>query len=261
MKRTIFFIILIIISLSTFAQDKVIIDKDVHYMAIDPQGNLYLVDDNTLYKYNLKGEMLASYTNKMLGQIYSIDVDNPFKIMLFYHDEGKILFLNGQLAPIGDELDLFSKGLITIDLVTHSSNNNLYLYDISKTEMIITDLHLNIKERMNYNLQLFMPSEIYDQGEKMIVMHDPFHGVYFFDQFGTFEKNIELITNRKIQVINSKIFFIDNRSLKCYDTEHLSMADLIPVSNECEQVLLFGDKIIQIEGDVVTIEMRVNGGQ
>lgn len=248
MKRIFCIILLIISSISIFSQSPKKIDIAAEYMAVDPQGNLYLVQDATLYKYNLNGELLGSYTNNMLGHITSIDVDNPFKIMLFYREDGSIIFLDGQLASIGNEISLYYNGLNTISLASYSSNNNLHLYDETNTELIIMDLHSNIKERIRYDFEDFHPEEIIDKGEQMMVMRDP-QGIYFFDQFGTFEKSIALQSEHKIQLVKSKIYYVQDHRLKCYNIEHLDFTDLLPVHSECVQALLYGDKMIQLIKD------------
>ena len=59
----------------------VVIEQSAETIALDPQGNIYAVNDATLYKYAPDGTLLYTYNDNMLGHISSIDVDNPLKIM------------------------------------------------------------------------------------------------------------------------------------------------------------------------------------
>ena len=144
MKRNLLLMLTICFCLTSQAQQymqKKIIEQVAEMIAVDPQGNIYAINDATLFKYAPDGNLLHSYNNNLLGNISSIDVDNPMKIMLFYRDAGSILFLNDKLSPIGDMVDLYSKGLTTISLATYSTKNELILYDESNTDLILLDLY------------------------------------------------------------------------------------------------------------------------
>ena len=71
-------------------------------VAVDPNGNVYVIDGPTLHKLARNGNELFpyQYSNFQLGDISSVDVDNPLKIMLFYQDEGIILFLDEKIEGI-----------------------------------------------------------------------------------------------------------------------------------------------------------------
>ena len=124
--------------------ESLVIEQTAQIIAVDPQGNIYAVNNASLYKYAPNGTLLYSYTQNLDGNITSIDVDNPLKIMLFYRDAGTILFLNDKLSPIGDAIDLFAKGLTTINLATYSTKNQIILYDEANTDLIILDFYFMI---------------------------------------------------------------------------------------------------------------------
>lgn len=231
----------------------VVIEQIAQSMAIDPQGNIYAVNDATLYKYAPDGTLLYTYNDNLMGHISSIDVDNPLKIMLFYREAGFIVFLNDKLSPIGDRVDLFNKELTTISLATYSTKNELYLYDESNTDLVILDFYFREKERVHYNFQEFHPTLLKDVNEKMIVMQDAQQGVFFFDNFGTFEKNIAITSDLPVQIIKDQIFYIKDNHLNRYDFLRLDSQQLCNVQETATQVLVYQNKIILLEEKSIKI--------
>ncbi len=234
------------------------IKQEADLMSIDPQGCLYLVNNSTLYKFNLDGTLQYTYTNNILGSIASIDVDNPLKIMLFYRDAGTILFLNDKLAPIGDAIDLFSKGFTTISLATYSTKNNLILYDEANTDLLILDFYFQVQERIHYDFDEFTPFLLKDIHERMLLMQDGQAGIFFFDGFGTFEKNIALYSPYPVQLLGDWIFFIDagedrESQIKQYNHLTLESKTMAKIAETVRQVLIYRDKIILLDEKKVKI--------
>jgi hypothetical protein len=246
MKRLLFItLILTLISVShAQTSDTVSISQNADLMAIDPQGCLYIVNNSTLYKLQLDGTLQYTYTNNILGSIASIDVDNPLKIMVFYRDAGTILFLNDKLTPIGDAIDLFSKGFTTISLATYSTKNNLIIYDETNTDLVILDFYFKEKERIHYDFDEFHPFLLKDIHERMLLMQDGQSGIFFFDGFGTFEKNIALYSPYPTQLLNEQIFYIKNNQLCSYNYVNLENHPICELPDEVTQALIYRNKLI-----------------
>lgn len=228
-------------------QAQVVIDRQAESITIDSQGNLYLIQDATLYKYASDGRLLSSYTNNMLGHIASVDADNPLKIMLFYEDAGTILFLDDHFAPIGDQIDLFSKGLSTISLATYSTKNNIILYDEINSDLIIMDLYFNVKEKIHNNFEDFHPFQLFDVNEKMIVMQDKEQGSFFFDDFGTFEKNIVVASEFPVQIVGDVIYYIKEGQLRSYNYKQLEGNVIGNIPEGTKQALVYHNSFIFLD--------------
>lgn len=228
-------------------QAQVVIDRPAEFMTIDSQGNLYLIQDATLYKYASDGRLLSSYTNNMLGHIASVDADNPLKVMLFFQEAGCILFLDDHFAPIGDQIDLFSKGLSTISLATYSTKNNIILYDETNSDLIIMDINFNVKEKIQLNFDDFHPYQLFDVNEKMIVMQDKEQGTFFFDDFGTFEKNIVVTSEFPVQIIGDVIYYLNDGQLRSYNFKQLEGNVIGNVPEGTKQALLYHNSYIFLD--------------
>ena len=254
-KMVVFVILLLCFVCNIYAQtnEAVIIEQAAQIIAVDPQGNVYAVDDATLYKYEPSGSLLYSYTNNMDGNISSIDVDNPLKVMLFYREAGCIVFLNDKLSPIGDKIYLFNKNLTTISLATYSTKNNIILYDEANTDLIILDFYFNEKERIHYNFNEFYPVILKDINEKKIYMQDPQHGIYLFDSFGTYDKNIAILSDYPVQISKDIIFYIKDNQLNSYNYFSLDADNPTTIPEGIRQALVYQNKLILSNGKTISI--------
>ena len=128
MKKVIGIVLLFSVTLSLFAQDNVTVLEKMTgtELGIDPNRNLYLVGGSKLSKLDGEGRLLRSFDDSFLGDIASIDVDNPMKIMVFYRESGKILFLDDRLSPVTEPLDLFSHGYTSVSLAAYSTDNLIW---------------------------------------------------------------------------------------------------------------------------------------
>ena len=231
----------------------VVIEQSAQSIAVDPQGNIYAVNDATLNKYAPDGTLLYTYHDNLLGHISSIDVDNPLKIMLFYRDAGFIVFLNDKLSPIGDKVNLFFKGYTTIGLATYSTKNELILYDESNTDLILMDFYFSEKERIHYDFTEFQPIQLTNVNEKITVMQDPRQGVFFFDNFGTFDKNIAITSELPVQIVKDNILYVKDNQLNRYNFQRLDQQQLCEIPEEVIQVLVYQDKIILLDDKSIKI--------
>ncbi|UPT66170.1 MAG: hypothetical protein M0D57_17035 [Sphingobacteriales bacterium JAD_PAG50586_3] len=60
---------------------------------VDKLDNVYVINDNEIFKYKPDGKLFNRYSNKSLGKVTMIDVSNPLKILLFYKDFSRIVYL------------------------------------------------------------------------------------------------------------------------------------------------------------------------
>ncbi len=102
------------------------LDADI-FVGIDEFENLYFIKDNTFFKRSVQGTV--NYTNLSLGKITSVDINNPFKIVLFYQDYNSAIVLDNKLNELTDKIDFTRNTLFNnVQLVSHSSENNLWLF-------------------------------------------------------------------------------------------------------------------------------------
>ena len=111
---------------STELVKKSSLDVDL-FIGIDDFENLYYVKDNILYKKNSK--RTCSYSNIELGELKSVNIQNPFKIILFYADFNAAIILDNNLNELTQKIDFTKETLYNnVSFIAGASQNNLWLY-------------------------------------------------------------------------------------------------------------------------------------
>lgn len=209
----------------------------------DNLDNLYVITPtNDIIKYNKNGQKLATANFKVLGNISYLDAGNPFEIYVFYRDQNKIIFLDNMLNLRG-ECDLESIGISQIACVARSSDNQIWLFDMSdqKLKKYSKDLKLLNESAALNNYPIgnnISPNLILDVNSSVLVLNN--FNILEFDLYANFSKTVLIDTLKSFQFLNSKIVFLKNNSIMLYDKSLLKME----VFN---QIIPLGTKGIRIE--------------
>lgn len=194
----------------------------VRFFELDSYQNIYTVDQNsTLSKLNLKGEVIATFGFAKYGTLSSINVLNPLKIMLFYKDAGIILFLNDQLTPITQPFNLFNNNYQQISLASFSNQNQIFLFDPVEMKLFILDFFMREISQNQLYVPHFHPFKMISTNDKGLLFQDAENGILFFDNFGTFQKQIPLHTSSEFQFVDNRICFLENGIWNEYNVQKL----------------------------------------
>jgi len=245
MKLFRFFVFCIIFSTfgSAFPQMQ-IPNATADFIKIDPYGNIYSVKETQLSKFSPNGKLLFTFSDYKSGIISSVDVFNPMKIMLFYQDVGKLIFLNEQLLPITEPVSLYDADYFTIFLASYSAANLIHLYDNANKYLVTLDFNMREISKTPINFPFFNPTKMIELEEKSIAFHDPAKGIFLFDSFGTYNKLIPIITSNSVEVTSELIYYTHNDEIIIYDYKILdSETKHLPTSNVI-QTLIYRNNII-----------------
>lgn len=201
--------------LNSYSQDSVLniaaiqtIYGDIHDFAVDNMDNIYLVQaGNQIKKTNSKGDSLAVYNDiKRYGNIYSLDVTNPLKVLVYFRDFSTIVVLD-RLLNVVNTIDLRRQNILQSSTIASSYDNNIWVYDDLNSKLKkIDDLGKVLLESTDFR-QVFdpvpSPSAMYDR-DGQLYMYDEMKGLIVFDYYGG-RKNVFPITQYKdVQVIDKK---------------------------------------------------------
>jgi hypothetical protein len=116
------------------------------FIGADELGNLFYMENQVFYRKS--GPRIFSFSNVDLGTITSVDVSNPFKILLLYRDFNSVIILDNNLNELSRRLDFTGETQFNnVLFVGNSSQNNIWLYaDDNK-------LHLYNYETLSEELQ------------------------------------------------------------------------------------------------------------
>jgi hypothetical protein len=184
---------------------------------VDNVGNIYIViNHQQLKKLNEKGDSVAVYNDvKRYGKISSVDVSNPFKILVFYKDAATIVILD-RLLSIKNTIDLRRSGFPQVSAVRLSYDNNIWFYD--ELEARVRKIDDNGKPLMeSADLRVAFteaPSvqSIFDDN-RSLYLYDKTQGWFVFDYYGALIKKYAFINWKDVQLVNGMMIGRSDSSL------------------------------------------------
>lgn len=227
--------IAIVFMLFSFTKDEgkpKFIKAKFDFFTTDNLGNIYLIANDEIKKFNKKGELLKKFSNKKSGRIFSVDASNALRILVFYKDQSQVLILDSQLTPNGDIIDLLNMNLEQSDLICSSFNNGMWLYNRQNAELVRLDANLEkIVSTGNLNtlLNLELKPNFITENSGFIYLSDTKNGVLVFDIYGTYYKTISLFGLKSFQVSEDCMYYYNDSTFSCYNTKLINQYDsLLP---------------------------------
>ncbi len=226
----------------------------------DNLSNVYLVTNDQFIKYDSKFIRLKEFSNKNFGAITSADVNNPLRILLFYRDFGRIVFLDNTLSQNGDPLALEKLGFPMATLAASSFDNGIWLYDQPSFELVRFNNSLEISNRTGNLSQILgielQPNFILEKDNR-IFLNNPTTGILIFDVFGTFIKTIPVYNLTSFQVADDDIVYFSEASLHAWNIKTAEVIDFIePINDNALNMRMEKDVILVHDSATVSIYDR-----
>lgn len=192
------------------------------HVEIDGFGNIYIITENEIVKYNATGVLQKKFSTKRYGRIDFVDAMNPLKILVYYKDFQQLLFLDNQLTETSNMISLEKLGYEQASLVCSSSNNSFWIYDKQNNELSRFDSEFkslvktgNLKRILDVDIK---PDFMQEQNNFLYV-NSPNEGILVFDIYGTFYKTIPLKNLKEFEIVNGDVFYYENHALKQYQAQ------------------------------------------
>ncbi len=199
---------------STFALSKVI-KGDIVDFSVDNLGNIYtLSSDNRLKKLNANGDSIAVYNDvRQFGRMSSMDVTSPLKILLYYREFATIVMVDRFLNII-NTIDLRKQNIFQARAIGLSYDNNVWVYDELEAKLKKIDDNGSVLSQTT-DIRQFVdvvpdPSAIIDQSS-LVYLFDESKGVYIFDHYGAFQRQIPFSGIRDFSVIDKNMLGRNNQ--------------------------------------------------
>lgn len=187
----------------------------------DGFGNIYVINNDEITKYNSDGISQKKFSTKRYGKIEFVDATNPLKILVYYKDFQQLLFLDNQMTATSDMISLEKIGYEQASLVCSSTNNSFWLYEKQNNELIRFSAELqtvvktgNLKRILDIDLK---PNFIKEHNG-YLYLNSPQEGILVFDIYGTFNKTIPLKGLKEFNVSNGNVVYFENGALKEYQS-------------------------------------------
>jgi hypothetical protein len=192
--------------------------------ALDNLNNLYILSTTgQLKKFNEAGDSIAVYNDvKRFGKIYSIDVINPLKILLYYKDFSTIVILD-RLLSVRGSVDLRKQNIAQATAIGPSYDNNIWIFDAIDSKLKKIDENGNLLlETIDFRTvfeESFTPQKILDS-YGLVHLYDSSVGLLIFDHYGSFQKKYPLAKWQNINVFDKNIAGIHNNNIIMYNTSN-----------------------------------------
>lgn len=212
------------------------------YFEVDELGNIYGLQQkegrNILLKIKSKNQNEYQYSNETLGDLASVDVSNPFFLLLFFKDFQRLQFLDRTLSVIGN-LDLGALDLWDVNAACLSNSGDIWLWDEGdfKLKKIDKNGQLMIESR---DLRLIANPNIHlirlQTYENKLYGLDAETGIYEFDISGQLEYFVPLSKVDDFFVYQHKVFYLQNGGVNFYElNNHLSNV-VLPSIDRIQQI-------------------------
>jgi hypothetical protein len=205
------FSILYLLQLSTLAADTTLnakliktISGNFSDFSVDNLGNIYLItSSNQIKKLDEKFDSVGVFNDvKRYGSIYSVDVSNPLKVLVYYKDFLTVVILD-RFLNARNTIDLRKQGIVQAKAICQSYDNNIWVFDeldakIKKVDdngkllLESTDLRMVFDEVPN-------PSQMID-ADGMLYLYNNKRGFTVFDYYGAVKGSYSFMNWRDVQV-------------------------------------------------------------
>lgn len=191
------------------------IQGDFTYFNVDNLDNIYLVNSsNQLKKLTSNGDSVGIFNDvRKYGKLFSIDVTNPLKLLLYYQNFSTVVVLD-RFLNIRNVINLRRQNIFNVKTIASSYDNNIWLFDEGDAKLKkIDDNGEVLTETVDCRL-LFdtvpSPTQIIDQ-DGFVNLYDPEKGFFIFDIYGSLKTKSAFLHWKNVEVINKNLYgFNDN---------------------------------------------------
>ncbi|PLX10706.1 MAG: hypothetical protein C0594_04505 [Marinilabiliales bacterium] len=226
------------------------VDIQSDYIQSDHLQNLYVVNNQTLFKYSKTGEKLAEYSNNYYGDIDIVDPVDPLRILLYYKEFNQLLFLDNKLTELRsfvslDDLDVDNSGA-----VCSSKNGGFWVFDETSQSAKYYNDNLE-KQQETSNVRFVTDSLLHivfmKEKDGLLYLQDKSQGLFLFDIYGAYIARVPEVSVGSFQVKQGKIIYFDREKVFSYSRTRLQ--------NESMVDDLFTNALnVRMEGDVLFIQ-------
>ncbi len=195
----------------------------------DPIGNVYVVKDNILKKYSSSHIQAAEYTNAFLGNIHSVDVSDPLRILIYYKDHNQVVWVDNFLSEIRSPVWLDDLGIDQAELVCSSNQGGFWVFNGLNNQLQYFDVNLSlVHESPTLNMLTgpdIRPSFMLEKS-RLLYLNVPGTGILVFDRFGNYARTLPVETPGAFQVTDQSIYCMKEGMLFSYDLRTAEMFSL-----------------------------------
>ncbi len=217
---------------TVIAQDSLFrLDKTIEYsiesFTVNNLGELYIINtNNQLKKLNDNGDSVGVFNMvTKYGKLSYVEAQNPWKTILYYKTFSTIVLLDKYLNLL-TSINLRKQNIFSVNAVTTSYDNNIWLYDEQDSKLKKMDdagkiLLETVELRLLFD-SVPSPVKIIDR-DGFVYLYDPKKGLYIFDYYGAFKNKLTFLNWKDFTVTGKTIYGFDDKYFYTYVTNSLNL--------------------------------------
>jgi hypothetical protein len=227
-------------------------------VAMDNLDNLYIISSTgQIKKLNAAGDSVGVYNQaKNYGKLYSIDVSNPLKLLLFYKEFSTVVILDRFLAN-QSTMDLKRFSILNPSAIGNSYDNDIWVFDEYDNKLKKIDEQGNkLLETADFRT-VFDPSItpqkiVNDNG--LVYLADTANGVFVFDNYGSFKRKLPVKNFQTIAFANNNIITANNEVITVFNpSTQLQAQKKIPFFKPYFHSFITPSKLVNFSDNTIQI--------
>lgn len=224
------------------------IQKKHKGVRLDKQQMVYLFDDETIYKYTIKGETVKEFKHTENSAITDIAINPAGQMLVLFSENDLMLVLDKNFIEIG-RLQLDRMGIEDAAGCYFAPDGLVAIYDQfdSKISKINYNGGLIQKEILLYQAgEIKKGCDAIDEQGAFIYLLDTSVGISVFDIYGKQKSTIGSPGIKSMQIINQMMVYLEKGEVVIQNTATQSKTTIkeIVVPNGCDRAYLVGQNAL-----------------
>jgi hypothetical protein len=223
--------------------EKLISGSFLHFN-VDAIGNIYVIQESgQIKKFTPQGDSSQVFQDvKRFGRPLYMEVSNPLKPYVFYPDFLTIVGLD-RLLNLRNTINLRSNNHLRVSGIANAYDNQIWIYDELACRIYkINEQGSTLLESADLrNLVQTIPNKVnLHDAHGQLYLFDQKEGVYIFDYYGAFKKQMQDWKGAQMGVDVQSIYFIQNKYLHLINikTEKENIYSLEKIMQENELFMM-----------------------
>jgi hypothetical protein len=229
--------------------------KSSHFTT-DNLQNFYLIEGNSIVKYDATGLKQREFSEVKYGRPGLIEAGNPLNILVLYPQNGTALILDRQLTLL-QSIQFKNLGYQDIKAACLSRDNKIWIFDSKENKLKLFDYNGQLIRSTDDVAQLIgkgiRPNYMFADQNNLYV-NDVSNGVFIFDTYGDYHKQFFIKGLRTFQVINDQLIYLKKKQLKVFSLKSFDELDFsLPDSVDVKQARIEQNRLYLLHKNELTL--------
>ena len=190
-------------------------DIEAEKIRVDNLGYLYTTKGTLLSKYDQNLNKISQYDFKANGEITDIDASDPFRLLVFYKNFNRIVFLDNYLAELRDPILLDDLFIYSTNAVCTSTQGSFRVYDNQNSSVNSYNKDLNVIQTGTnlYSLSGNQTAIKIKESNNFVYVLFNSGEIVILDKFANFVKKTDWQDIKTFDCIDDKLYLLINSEI------------------------------------------------